>query len=98
MDEISPHKQIASIFAKVHSGRVRYSARHGWLVRDADVWRRDDRQVAQIARQFCAEAARHRHAPKLDAEAMLRLAAFEPRMTAPLPEGHTLFAFPVVAI
>lgn len=96
MDEVSPHKQAAGIFAKVHSGRVRYSDRYGWLVRDADVWRCDELQVIQAARQFCHEAARHRRGPKLDAEAVLRLAAFEPRFTAALPEGHMLFAFSAV--
>ena len=97
MDEISPQKQIASIFAKVHSGRVRYSPRLGWVVRDADnIWRPDELLVTQVARLLCAEAAKYRRDRRLDSEAtvetVLRLASFEPRMTAAIPEGDTLFA------
>ena len=72
--------------------QLHYSARLGWLVRDGDVWRPDEQQAMQIARTFCATAARHMRDRRLDTEAtveaVLRLASFEPRMTAALPKDH----------
>lgn len=92
MDEISPTKHISHVFAEVNKKRLHHSARLGWLVRDGDIWRPDEQQAMQIARQFCHEAARYRRDRRLDTEAtveaVMRLASFAPQMTAAIPEGH----------
>ena len=92
MDEISPTKRISHAFAEVYKKRLRYSARLGWLVRNGDVWRPDEEAALQVARTFCATAAKHMRDRRLDSEAtveaVLRLSAFEPAMRAAIPEGH----------
>ena len=92
MDELSPTKQLASIFPKVYATQLRYSALLGWLVRDGDIWWPDEQRAFRIARQFCHEAARFRRDRRLDSEAtvkaVMRLASFEPAMRAAIPDGH----------
>ena len=91
MDEMSPAKYLAGAYATYFADQLRYSSQLGWLLRDGNVWRPDERQAMQIARQFCAEAGLHMRDRRLDTEAtvetVLRLAAFEPGMRAPLPKG-----------
>ena len=91
MDEISPVKQLASIFP-LYGNQLRHSPRLGWLYRDGDVWQPDEQAALQICRTFCTTAARHMRDRRLDSEAaveaVLRLASFEPRMTAAIPDGH----------
>ena len=86
MDEISSFKHLATIFPKLYERQLRYSSRLGWLYRDGEIWRPDEQQAMQIARLFCATAARAMRDRRLDTEAtveaVLRLASFEPRMTA----------------
>ena len=95
MDEVSSAKQLASIFPKLYANQLHYSSRHGWLCRDGDIWRPDEEQAMQVCRTFCAAAARQMRDRRLDTEAtveaVMRLASFEPRMTAALPKGDTLF-------
>jgi len=102
MDEISPVKHLASVFPKLYGQQLRYSARLGWLYRDGDVWRPDEQAALQIARTFCAAAAKQMRDRRLDAEAtveaVLRLASFEPRMTAALPKGDTLFVISAAGV
>ena len=97
MDEISPIKHISHVFAEVNKKRLHHSDRLGWLVRDSDnIWRPDEQAALQIARTFCAAAAKHMRDRRLDSEAtveaVMRLASFEPRMTAALPKGDTVLA------
>ena len=96
MDEVSSAKHLASIFPKLYAAQLRHSARLGWLVRDGNIWWPDEQQATQICRIFCSAAARQLRDRRLDSEAtvetVLRLASFEPRMTAALPKGDTLFA------
>jgi len=96
MDEISSAKQLASLFPKLYANQLHYSARLGWLVRDGDIWWPDEQQLRQICRMFCAAAARQLRDRRLDTEAtveaVMRLASFEPRMTAALPKCETVLA------
>ncbi len=95
MDELSPTKHLASTFPKLYANHLRHSSRHGWLCRDGYIWRPDEEQAMQVCRMFCAAAAKQMRDRKLDTEAtveaVMRLASFEPRMTAALPKGDTLF-------
>ena len=96
MDEVSSTKQLASIFPKLYANQLRHSARHGWLVRDGDVWQPNEEAALQTARTFCLAAARQLRDRRLGSEAtvetVMRLASFEPGVTAAIPKDHMLFA------
>ena len=73
----------------------------GWCVTPIISGAPDELLVTQVARLLCAEAAKYQHRDRrLDSEAtvetVLRLASFEPRMTAALPKGDTLFRMSAV--
>ena len=93
-DEISPAKKLAPLFSKTYANQLRFTPQHGWLCRDGDIWRPDQRAAMQFARQFCHEAPRQTRSPMLTAEllieTMLRLAELEPGMREALPEGEIL--------
>ena len=94
MDEKNLPKQLAELFVDRHEHSFRFVPRlECWLYFDGDRWCLDCGLHLAAARQLCDEAAHTLWNPHVDtlamASALLRLASFSPKMTAPI-EGETV--------
>ena len=93
IDEKSLPKQLAEFFAR-HVNEFRFVPRLGrWVFWNGERWRLDDfGHYRAAAQQLCHEAAARMRDPNVGstgvAAAVLRLASFNPKMTAPI-DGDT---------
>ena len=95
LDEASTAKRLAGVLSRTCCDHLRFSTRHGWLVRcDDGLWRPNKREALQATREFCHEAAQRTRSAMLTSEAMIaevmRLAAFEPGMREPIPDNEII--------
>jgi len=94
MDEKNLPKQLAETFAERHESEFRFVPRLGrWVFWNDKRWCLDDfGHYRAAAQQLCQEAAARMWDPNVGstgmAAAVLRLASFNPKMTAPI-EGDT---------
>ena len=91
-DESSPCKKLSAFFALRHVDDFRYSpGLKRWLYWHGGRWRACTDEHVKAAEQICTEAAKvlwRWHATHIDAAAreLIRLAQFEPCLTAGVPE------------
>jgi hypothetical protein len=94
IDGKNPPKQLAEFFADRHANVFRFVPRFGrWVFWNGERWCLDDfGHYRAAAQQLCHEAAARMRDPNVGstgmAAAVLRLASFSPRMTAPI-DGDT---------
>ena len=94
MDEKNLPKQLAEFFADRHENKLRFVPRLGrWIFWNGERWCLDDfGHYLAAEKQLCQEAAARLWDPNVGstamADAVLRLASFNPLMTQPL-EGET---------
>ena len=93
MDEKNLPKQLAELFVDRHEHEFRFVRRlDSWLHFNGDRWCLDCGLHLAAAGRLCDEAARTLWNPHVDtpamASALLRLASFNPKMTAAI-EGKT---------